>query len=76
MDAATNRSIVSLQNPLHKIFEFDSTNNSSEKSPQEFTDLLTAENVESRTLQQLTLLHVICAGHSESVSLGFFSDRS
>ncbi|PAV59013.1 hypothetical protein WR25_12855 [Diploscapter pachys] len=37
-----------------------------EKSPQEFTDLLTAENVESRTLQQLTLLHVICAGHSES----------
>ncbi|CAD6185712.1 unnamed protein product [Caenorhabditis auriculariae] len=37
-----------------------------ERSPAEFSALLTAENVDCRSPQQLSLLHIACAGHSDS----------
>uniref|UniRef100_A0A8R1HXX3 Protein kinase domain-containing protein n=1 Tax=Caenorhabditis japonica TaxID=281687 RepID=A0A8R1HXX3_CAEJA len=37
-----------------------------EKSLDDFTALLTPENVESLSAQSLSLLHIICAGHGDS----------
>ncbi|CAI5445287.1 unnamed protein product [Caenorhabditis angaria] len=37
-----------------------------EKSPEDFKNLLKLENVESTSSQSLTLVHIICAGHSNS----------
>uniref|UniRef100_A0A1I7XSS6 Protein kinase domain-containing protein n=1 Tax=Heterorhabditis bacteriophora TaxID=37862 RepID=A0A1I7XSS6_HETBA len=37
-----------------------------EGSPSEFTALISTDNVEFKSPQQLSILHIICAGHSES----------